>query len=46
MKMTDLGSIKKEKSISMSVPAGQGNTPNLEPLELGNPTTRILAIER
>ncbi|MFV1992985.1 MAG: class I SAM-dependent methyltransferase, partial [Acidiferrobacterales bacterium] len=44
--MTDLGSIKKEKSISMSVPAGQGNTPGLEPLDLGNPTTRIFAIER
>ncbi len=44
--MTDLGSIKKEKSISMGVPAGQGNTPGLEPLDLGIPTTRILAIER
>ena len=44
--MTDLGSAKKEKSISMGVPAGQGNGRDLAPLDLGIPTTRIFAIER
>lgn len=44
--MTDLGSIKKEKSISMRVPASQYNAPDLKPLDLGVPEKRIFAIER
>lgn len=44
--MTDLGSIKKAKTFSVSIPAEETNVPGLEPLDLGVPTKRVFAIER